>query len=254
MSKPLPKSPYLNERFANSVTQFGIEFKNTASIKHKGNRGSVREQALRNFFSKNLPSRFSVTQGESVDLLGESSQQFDLVIYDNTKNFPFSGDGVTILPAEAVLATVEVKSKLNTQKIVECITSSRKLRSLRPFDRALGGRNVGNVTENKRKLCRYFHCIFAYETNLVENNWGKNELSRITDLANGEHLIDMAYVLNRGILNVPAGLYRVEDERGGAISSFYFAILNFVMREASRRDPAPYDRYITHSRNSWAKV
>ena len=254
MPKPLPKSPYLNQRFANAVIQFGIQLKNTASIKHTGNRGTAREQALRDFFSKNLPSKFSVTQGESVDLLGESSQQFDLVVYDNTKNFPFSDDGVTILPSEAVLATIEVKSKLNSGEIAKCIISSRKLRSLRPFDRVLGGRDIGNATENKLKLCRYFHCVFSFETNLVENNWATNELRRIANSANGEHLIDMVYVLNRGLLNIPSSLYRREDEHGGAISSFYFSILNFVMREASRRDPAPYDRYITHNRNSWIRI
>jgi len=254
MPKPLPKSPYLNERFAKAVTQFGIQLNNAASIKHKGNRGSAREQALRDFFSKNLPSRFSVTQGESVDLLGEPSPQFDLVIYDNTKNFPFSADGVTILPAEAILATVEVKSKLNAGEVTKCVIAARKLRALSPFGRPLGERDIGNAAENKLKLCRFFHCVFAYETNIMQTNWGAKELGRIGDAANGEHLIDMVYVLNAGILNVPAGLYRQDDERGGAISSFFFAILKFIMREASRRDPAPYDRYITHNRKSWVKA
>ncbi|MFC7472736.1 DUF6602 domain-containing protein [Dankookia sp. GCM10030260] len=254
MPKPLPKSPYLNKRFANAVNQFGIHLKNTASINHRGNKGAAREQELRNFFDKNLPDKFSVSQGEAVDLLGSSSQQFDLLIYDNTINFPFSNDAVSILPAEAVLATVEIKSKLTAEEIKKCIDSSRKLRKLKPFGRELAGSNVGDAVKNKPKQCRYFHCVFAYETNIVEKNWKDKEFSRITDLAADEHLVDMVYVLNRGILNIPAKLCRLEDESGGAISSFYYSILNFVMRESARRDPAPYDRYTTHNPNSWVKL
>lgn len=254
MPKPLPKSPFLNERFKNSVTQFGIQLKNSASISHMGNRGTAREQRLRDFFAENLPKKFSVTQGEAVDLLGQSSQQFDIVIYDNTNNFPFYDEGVSVLPAEAVLATVEVKSGLNSGEIGKCVSSSRKLRNLRPFDRDLAGRNVGNIEANKMKLCRYFHCVFAYDTDLTPDNWGKKELKRFVDAAGGDHLIDMVYVLSRGIINFPGSLYREEDDQGGAISSFYFSVLNFVTREAGRRDPAPYDRYITHNRNAWVKV
>lgn len=254
MPRPLPKSPFLNERFKNSVTQFGIQLKNSASISHMGNRGTAREQSLRDFFSKNLPNKFSVTQGEAVDLLGKSSQQFDIVIYDNTNNFPFYDDGISVLPAEAILATVEVKSSLNSGEVGKCVSSARKLRRLRPFDRDLAGRNVGNSELNKLKLCRYFHCVFAYDTDLTSENWGEKELKRLVGAAGDEHLIDMVYVLSRGIINIPAKLYRVEDECGGAISSFYFSVLNFVTRESNRRDPAPYDRYVTHDRSAWVKV
>jgi hypothetical protein len=153
-------------------------------------------------------------------LLGESNQQFDIVIYDNTVNFPFSHGGISVLPAEAVLATVEVKSALNSGEVTKCNTSSRKLRKLWPFDRDLAESNVSNDKLNKLKLCRYFHCVFAYDTDSTADGWGKKERSRITRLADGEHLIDMVYVLSRGILNVPASMFRIEDDCGEAISSF----------------------------------
>ena len=158
------------------------------------------------------------------------------------------------MPAEAVLATIEIKSVLNPAKLAESVSSARKLRNLTPFDRKLGGLDVGNSADNKVKLCRFFHCVFAYASNLKEPSWATGELSRITKLIGDEHLIDMVYVVDRGILNIPGKLYRLEDNQGGAISSFYFSILNFVMREAARRSPAPYDRYITHNRNSWTKL
>ncbi len=253
MARPLPKSAYLNVRFASAVEQFGIELKNTASISHKGNRGTAREQLLRDFFARNMPDRFAVTHGEAVDLSGRTSQQFDLVIYDKISNFPFSSEGVTILPAEAVLATVEIKSKLDSKEVRKSVEAAVKLRSLRPFDRSLGGINVGSNV-GRSYQCRYHHSLFAYQTNLKEDDWGNKELERLTKTHPGTHLIDCVYVLDRGIINVPAKLCRLEDNIGGAISSFYFSILNFVIRESSRRSTAPYNSYITRNKNVWKKL
>ena len=85
-----------------------------ASFQHMGDRGDARESAVRSFLTDQLPARFVVSAGEVMDAAGNVSGQTNVVIYDGLNTRPlFTTNGVALLPAEALLATVEVKSKLD---------------------------------------------------------------------------------------------------------------------------------------------
>jgi hypothetical protein len=251
--KALPRSPYLNSRFAAAMEEFGIAFKKSSRTKHKGNRGRAREASLAQFFQERLPKVFAVVEGEVVDLNGAVSPQLDLMFYNQTDNFPFEVQGSHILPAEALLASVEVKSKLDNGELKKSVAAAKRLRSLQPYGRALSGTNVGS-TPNNATVARYYHCIFAYDSNLAKKNWMKKEYARILKHAGTQHLIDAVYVLNKGLLNIPARNGQAEDGKGAAITNFYFSILNFIRRENDRRKDTPYKRYVTHPTRAWTKL
>ena len=80
------------------------------------------------------------------------------------------------------------------------------------------------------------------------------EAERIKTLCGIYHLIDEIYVLNRGLLNISGNRGMAEDTNGGAITKFYFSILNFIQREGGRRAETPYYRYVTHPNNAWSKL
>ena len=42
---PLPRSHFLNSIFGAALEEFGVKFKATASIMHRGNKGNEREEA-----------------------------------------------------------------------------------------------------------------------------------------------------------------------------------------------------------------
>jgi hypothetical protein len=98
------------------------------------------------------------------------------------------------------------------------------------------------------------HCVFAFDPDLDDTKWTAKEVKRFDRKTGGDHLIDNAYVLGRGFISFNYRKARLEDAAGGAITSFNFTILNFAMREADRRKPTPYDRYVTHSITSWADI
>lgn len=248
--KKLPRTPFLNARFGAAVKQFGLELIKTSSINNPGSKGTAREDALRGFFQERLPTSFAVVQGEVVDLLGQSSPQLDLMFFDQSVDFALNADSASILPAEALLASVEVKSSLNTTEISKSISAARKLRNLRPFGNALAGPDVESEG-TRRKNARYLHCVFAYESNLTATNWLQNEAARFRAVSGDEHLVDVIYVLNRGIINLTGKIGRLEDEEGGAITNFYFSVLNFLERESARRASTPYQRYVTHATKGW---
>lgn len=249
----LPRSPYLNARFAAAIQHFAADLKASAGTKHSVIKGGQREDSLIGFLRDRLPERFGVATGEVVDLNGLTGPQLDILIYDRHADFPFSTGSQTILPAEALLASVEIKSRLTSAEVAKCVEGAKKLRDLKPHDRDLAGIDVKNQNDTKKRA-RYMHCVFAFETDLATSNWPKNEVDRFDRAQGSSHLIDAVYVLERGVVNFNHRKARGEDEDGGAIMSFYFTLLNFVMREANRRRPTPYDRYVTHGVNSWADI
>lgn len=245
------RSAFLNERFSTAIKEIGLAFVKSATITHRGNKGTAREDALKAFFVERLPSKYAVTEGEVVDILGNTSPQMDLMFYDQSVDFALYAESTSILPAEALLATIEVKSKLTQAEITKSVTAARKLRALHPFGKPLAGRNAG---EGHVKGTRYFHCIFAYDTDLSADFWLEKEAGRLSNSVEAEHLIDGVYVLNRGAINMGYKMGRLEDENGGAITEFYFSILNFIQREAGRRGATPYEKYVRPEKKAWVKL
>lgn len=236
--------PVVNNRFAAALQQFGAALLETSAVTHTGTKGTKREDALRAFIKERLPTRYGVATGEVVDQFNTSSPQLDVLVFDQTRNFSFSdGDG-HVLPAEALIASIEVKSKLNAKEVEKSCIAARKLRALRPFKRGLAGRDIGSSAVQPNGPARYLHCIFGYDTDLSENTWIKHEAARFRQYQKGdEHLIDWVYVLKRGVLNMNGNSGRLEDETGSAITKFYFTLLNFIEREGRRRSDTPYQEY-----------
>ena len=249
----VPRSPFLNSRFGAAVQEFGIALTKTSSIQHRGNKGASREEELRKFFRERLPTNFAVAEGEVVDLVGQTSPQLDMMFYDQSVNFALVAGTTQILPAEALLSSIEVKSMLTKAEIEKSVIAARKLRQLQPYGRQLGGLDVGD-NATKIKLARYFHYIFAYDSDLSSDRWMFNEANRFGSFCGDDHLIDGVYVLNRGYLNIPGKVGLAENADGNAITNFYFSVMNFIQREAARRRITPYYRYVTHPFNAWINL
>lgn len=248
MRKKLPRTNFLNTQFGIAVKDFGLQLRKSSAIQHPGSKGGEREDGLKNFLMERLPTRFSVVSGEVVDVHGNTSPQLDIMIYDKSVNFPLLSASTQVLPAEALLAAIEVKSTISNAEVIRCCEAARKLRKLRPYGKKLKGTDVG---ENPDSSARYYYGVFAYASDLVADSWKQNEHSRFKKADGGKHLVDLVYVLDRGIINVSEQKGRDEDENGGAITAFYFSILNFITREAGRRKETPYQQYTASENRSW---
>jgi hypothetical protein len=246
--------PMFNNRFSAALQRLGAALLESSADTHTGIKGAKREDAFRQFIADRLPTRYGVASGLVVDQFNIASPQLDVLVFDQTRNFSFSDGEIQILPAEALLVSIEIKSKLNADEVGKICVAARKLRELRPFKAALGGSDIGEV-DGLEKPVRYLHCVFAYDTDLVSENWLKGEARRFRGHApNGEHLIDAVYVLNRGLLNLTSGRGRLEDADGSAITSFYFSLLNFIQREGGRRKDTPYPEYASLLGGRWESL
>ena len=111
-------------------------FQRARVYENTGDIGDVREDAMSIFLRERLPTRFAVANGEVVDTRGYQSGQTDILIYDRGSAAPLltGVQDTVLLPAEALLATVEVKTTLNAAEIKRSVKGVKKLHELRPWD------------------------------------------------------------------------------------------------------------------------
>ena len=84
------------------------------SITHDGVMGDVNEKHFIDFLRKHLPKRYAVDSAIIIDVNGATSDQIDIVIYDNQYTPTLLGQhDHRFVPAEAVYGVIEVKPKIN---------------------------------------------------------------------------------------------------------------------------------------------
>lgn len=244
--------PAFYSKFGLAIQYFGLNLSESENVIHKGNRGEEREFSLATFLDELLPSDFKVCSGEVIDLKGKTSPALDIMIYDRSKNSPFYSKAREIIPAEAFLASFEVKTTLNASEARRCVEAAQKLKSLRPMNRAL--KDSGGNQSNQGY--RFYHGIFAYKSNLTKENWAEKELVRFNNAENGNfNSVDFIYVLGRGLINVKGRSFIPEDDESGqALIAMYFGLYRFLMRENRRRMPAPFFNYATDLNKFWKKI
>lgn len=247
-----------NTKFVAAAGNMLTKYTETKAFKHPSTKGTERENILIKFLEENLPKVFSVVKGEAVDIYNNGSRQLDVMIYDNSRNIPFCmGKDSYLLPAEALLAVIEVKSKLTKVELKKSFQNVSSLYALNPFgkkpDIFKNGRSKSEKVE-----CRYFYSVFAYETNLTEANWAKKEIERIRNVSREEKinigLIDRFFVFNRGIINPIASMAKETKDNTENLLYFYMHLLQFLERENSRRAITPYLDYAGKLSNGWKKV
>ncbi len=118
-------------------------------ITHKGERGTQQEETLKGFLSKYLPKKYGVGSGEIINPFDQVSRQCDIVIYNALESpLLLIREGYQLFPIESVLATIEVKSSVNTRSIVEIVDNISSIQKL--------------YLEEKEKIP--FCCFFSYKT------------------------------------------------------------------------------------------
>lgn len=116
----MPDRPLLAGILTAAARKMRADFDESAYIKHRGAKGTVREQSLLEFLQKYLPASVRATgSSEIIATNGEHSGQIDIVIYDPTAPPLFDRGGHRILPSECVYAVIEVKSTLDKPSLLQ---------------------------------------------------------------------------------------------------------------------------------------
>jgi len=229
-----------------SLLEMAANFIKSDIFRNATSKGGERETPVKKFFEDHLPNTYRIVKGEVVDLNENRSPQLDIMIYDGLRNFPFFSGESYILPAEALLVSIEVKSSLKRKELIKSLKAANKLKSIKPYKEKLSPRRTGGKAADKKY--RYFHCVFAYNSDLSIKQGIQGEFHRLVDVSKSLNLplslLDRLYITNRGLINPDAKIGRKENSgKGEGLMNLYMDILNFLIRENRRRDIAPYIDY-----------
>jgi hypothetical protein len=126
-------------------------------IEHPGSKGDTLENAWIEWLRKYLPNRYCVDKAIVIDHEGNTSQQIDIVIYDNWFTpFIFNQNGFYYIPAEGVYAVFEVKPDIrgNVGKINYIEYAGQKIESARVLKREAASFINGGIKFGPRPLTK----------------------------------------------------------------------------------------------------
>lgn len=162
----------------------------SSNISHHGLIGQNREVFIQNFIKKSFPQKFVIGTGEIIDSSDNLSKQADIVIYDEfMPSFDYGASKHFL--SGGVLAHIEVKSNLNSEKLKEALDTTKSIKSLnRDIDASM---HLGNLPQ---KISSF---LFAYDGMTKETFKQK-----IQEYYNGEsdidNFVDAVCVLNKYVM------------------------------------------------------
>jgi hypothetical protein len=150
------------------------------------------------------------------------------------------------VPAEALLAVIEAKSKLTKGEGEACCSAASSLSALRPHGRSFVAPRAGGEPASRDLRCQY--SVLAFDTDVGVKDWAAKEWERLraAATAKGASLdsIDRVAVLTRGLLLPPDSEAILIDEAQGVLRDWFLHLTNFLVRESARRAPYDWSSYL----------
>lgn len=125
---------FLQSAFATEQEVLAVQLKlSSESITHDGVMGEVNEQYFIHTLRKYLPKRYAADNGIVIDSNGATSDQIDIVIYDNLYTPTLLDQHAhRFIPAESVYCVLEVKPTINKTYLEY---AGKKAKSVRDLER-----------------------------------------------------------------------------------------------------------------------
>jgi len=123
---------FLQDAFAleQKLLQTKLEL-SSQSVTHSGTLGEVNELVFIEVLRKYLPRRYAVDTAIIIDSRGATSDQIDVVIFDNQYTPTLlDQERHRFVPAESVYAVIEVKPTINKQYLDYAADKARSVREL----------------------------------------------------------------------------------------------------------------------------
>lgn len=153
-----------------------------SALTHAGFKGTVREILIAELLRPLLPADLGIGTGQVIEAkTGRLSKQQDIILYDRSIVPPFTFDVThAIVPIEAVLYTIEVKSQLTKTELLKAHESAKELKSF--------GYLTGQFDASGKEIphfVRHPNCVvMALSTNLSPD--GSNDAERYVEIYKGE--------------------------------------------------------------------
>ncbi|NOU67502.1 hypothetical protein GC096_26005 [Paenibacillus sp. LMG 31461] len=169
----------------------------TEQISHMGDRGTNREEKVKEFLIKHLPNKYGIGNGQAISTEGGISKQLDCVIYDSNSCPLWFNEKTQIFPAESLCATVEIKSVLTKHKISESIEN---IASVKRLKKESGTRAILiGIRDEEQVNPETLGCVFAFEAQQSLESIAKN-INEANKKIPANERVNLVCILNKGVL------------------------------------------------------
>ena len=171
-----------------------------ASITHDGVMGDVIEsQWIGEFLARYLPDRYAIGSGIVIDSKGKTSDQIDIVIYDNQYTPTLLSQGThRFIPAESVYAILEVKPHIDKGYLEY---AGDKAASVRKLHRTSVPIRYAKGTYPPKELHHIVAGIVAMKADW-KDGLGANFKVNMRPLLGGERQVDCGCALVHGAFDI----------------------------------------------------
>lgn len=172
---------------------------NREFIEHPGSKGDALENAWIEWLRKYLPNRYCVDKAIVIDHEGNTSQQMDIVIYDNWFTpFIFNQNGFYYIPAEGVYAVFEVKPDIqgNVGDKTYIEYAGEKIESVRTLKREAASFINGGVKYTPRPLTKIVGGILCSTNSFTHEN--NNTIEKHLKALDNLKTIDLGCIADYG--------------------------------------------------------
>lgn len=182
----------LSKFYQNKVEEIKLRYENICEfVKHNGEKGVENEQIIIDFLKDFLPQSYSIGRGFLIDKNGNTSNQCDIVIYDNFYNPNLIKlNSNTYFPVESVYCVIEVKTTLRDGDWKKSFEDMQKIQKLDFIEENITFTKGNGVYFSKTTRPSYF--LFSYQT---DTNNSETIVSKLK-----QYPLEMCFILNAGIL------------------------------------------------------
>lgn len=237
--------------------------KAVAPLEHSGVKGAIREVLIADLFRPLLPADVGIATGVVISGFEEQqSAQQDIIVFNRRILPPILFEhGPAVVPAESVLATIEVKSKLTASDLKAAHDNALSLRKLGMLSgiQDEAGTYIDKPTSGISTL------VFALSTDLSAT--GQSEKARYTSLFGEDPPIIRAicvagragwWPVSPAIFDIPSGKYITPDgspfrnewkeiragEHHSEVLEFIAGLHGLIERVAVKRGRPPLTGYL----------
>lgn len=219
---------------------------NRKHLEHPTLKGDSLEKCFIEWLSKYMPKRYAIDRALVVDSDGNTSEQIDVVIYDQQYSpLVFHREGTIIIPAESVYAVFEVKPEIDKDKIEYASKKIASVRNLKRYTTGVYANNGNNPTPIPPK--NIIGGILS-----IESSWKPPFGDSLVDVLKTlpkEGVIDIGCCADSGSFTVETdnGVYKdlkVSNANDSLI--FFFIKLNQLLQVISTVAPINLSKYEKH--------
>jgi hypothetical protein len=222
-------------------------------------KGRAREIFLSDLLIPFLDKSFGICTGIIIDSDGNQSNQIDIIIY-NTVIVPpiLLKEGEGVIPYETVLATIEVKTRLNSNELKKGVHNAMSIKVLTfrnqeilsPLCKACLDK-IGSIPEKQSPVCY----IFAFSSDLMNGSESErlNECVKklndgsgvkITLPISGLCVADKCFTYCTEMESTPPRFKTIQKDKESNTLEFILNVINTCNVRAAQREKLYLDMYL----------